>query len=276
MTVLPRSVGTFLIGRSAISRKRSPRSRMVVSASALTALRCPAGGGGGSAARAHRLHPLAQDHPVRLALLAQHHPHRLVGGRLHAARRRSPAGSAARAGRGRPAPPAAPRAAGRSPPARPSPPAPCARCNSTSSTSTTVRPSMLTGSSVGPISGLGRPRKTSSRYSVMSTAPSVRPALAGLGEQLHHALGQERAAGADADEVGVGPVCARRSRRPSAAAPGPCPPRPGSPPARRGPSRRAEACCGGHGRRSTPRGSSLEVVAQLGLGDEVPERGGAS
>ena len=29
MTVLPRRVGTFLIGRSEISRKRSPRSRMV-------------------------------------------------------------------------------------------------------------------------------------------------------------------------------------------------------------------------------------------------------
>jgi hypothetical protein len=45
--------------------------------------------------------------------------------------------------------------------------------NSTSSTSTTVRPSMLSSSSVGPTSGLGRPLNTSSRYSVMSMAPSV-------------------------------------------------------------------------------------------------------
>ncbi len=35
MTVLPRRVGTFLIGRSAISRKRSPRSRRVLISSAV-------------------------------------------------------------------------------------------------------------------------------------------------------------------------------------------------------------------------------------------------
>ena len=34
ITVFPRSVGTFLIGRSAISRKRSPRSRIVSSSAA--------------------------------------------------------------------------------------------------------------------------------------------------------------------------------------------------------------------------------------------------
>jgi hypothetical protein len=37
ITVLPRSVGTFLIGRAAISPKRSPRSRMVVRSSAARA-----------------------------------------------------------------------------------------------------------------------------------------------------------------------------------------------------------------------------------------------
>ena len=36
MTVLPRSVGTFLMGRSAISRNRSPRSRIVVSSSGVS------------------------------------------------------------------------------------------------------------------------------------------------------------------------------------------------------------------------------------------------
>ncbi len=86
--------------------------------------RSPEGGGGGTGSWT----TLSQHHPVRLATLFQHHAHRLRRGRLHLDARRSRAGSAARAGRGRPAPPAAPRAGARSRRARPWRRGWCGRC----------------------------------------------------------------------------------------------------------------------------------------------------
>ena len=151
----------------------------------------------------HVATPLAQHHPVRLAALGQHHPHRL-GRRVVCTRDAddSRAGWAARAGRGRPAPPAAPPAAGRSRPARPWPPAPCARCRARRRPARPCAPRSLLGQLGGADLGLGQAQED-----VVAVKRDVDRAQGRAGARPPRPgsrtmpLGQERAAGADADEV---------------------------------------------------------------------------
>ena len=131
MTVRPRSVGTFLIGRSATSRNDSAVSRM----SSISAARKLGDSqqvfARPDVASAIALRPgTLQDLHVLLAVVALREgdlDHLVGRGRHGLARPRRP-GSAARGGRGRSAPPGAPRAGGRSRPARRAPRAPCGRC----------------------------------------------------------------------------------------------------------------------------------------------------
>ena len=81
-TVFPRRVGTFLIGRWAISRKRSPRSR-IVEMSALASPSIPSRWRWGKPGwLIGRL--LAHRDPIGFAFLSQHDPDRLLGRGLQA------------------------------------------------------------------------------------------------------------------------------------------------------------------------------------------------
>ncbi len=125
MTVLPRSVGTFLMSRSEISLNDAAVSSRNVNSSR-RGRRAPADGGAGTASQASS--GIGDDDFVLAVALLQSTRARPRPGRSAGSCRRSRRGSAVRGGRDRPARRAGRCAGGRSPSARRARRAPCGPC----------------------------------------------------------------------------------------------------------------------------------------------------